>query len=199
MVKIIDEHKKVMKRIAAKNYRGMRDCLKKGADIACVHEKELIQLNANHKKVLENVRGSHDVEMLTKNSTISCMTNKLDDAILEKHDIILSHDTAVLSAVKDAKATKRNHHSTKMRSKNTKFGKVTANLSKMKSLVYTLINHYVTSEQVAYKANTPTNWSVKRSQDVQEANTAYQEELKDVHAENVQLREAISRLTDLLE
>ena len=44
--------------------------------------------------------------MRTKNITIYCVTNKLDDAMLEKHNIILSHDTAVLSAVKDAKATR---------------------------------------------------------------------------------------------
>ena len=41
---------------------------------------------------------------------ISCMKNKLDYAMLEKHNIILSHNNAVLSAVKEAKATKRNHH-----------------------------------------------------------------------------------------
>ena len=56
------------------------------------------------------------------------MTNKLDDAMLEKHNIILSRDTAVLSAVKDTKSTERNHHSAQMRSKKTKFGKVNANL-----------------------------------------------------------------------
>ena len=72
--------------------------------------------------------------MRTKKSTISCMTNKLDDAMLEKHNIILSHNTAVLSAVKDAKVTKRNQQSAQVIKKKTKFGKVTANLSKTKSL-----------------------------------------------------------------
>ena len=67
-------------------------------------------MNAHHKKALETVSGSHDVEMCTKKITISCMTNKLDDVMLEIHNIILSHNTAVLSAVKDAKATKSNHH-----------------------------------------------------------------------------------------
>ena len=38
-----------------------------------MHEKELIRLNSHHKKVLENVSRSHDVEMRTKNSTISCI------------------------------------------------------------------------------------------------------------------------------
>ena len=75
----------------------------------------------------KSVSGSNDVDMRTKNSTISCMTNKLDDAMLEKHNIILSHNTAVLSAVKDEKSTERNHHSSQMRSKKTKFGKVTEN------------------------------------------------------------------------
>ena len=60
-----------------------------------MHEKELRRLNAYHKKVLETVSGFHDVDMRTKNSTISCMTNKLDDAMLEMHNIILSHNTAV--------------------------------------------------------------------------------------------------------
>ena len=104
-----------------------------------------------------------------------------------------------MSAVKDAKATERNHHSAQMRSEKTKFGKVTANLSKMKSLVSTLINRSVTAERGASKSNTLANRSVKRSQDVQEANTAYQEELKDIHAENVKLREAMSCLTELIE
>ena len=134
MVKIVDEHKKVMNRIAAKHYREVRDCLKKGTNLACVHEKYLRRLNDHYMKVLEIVSGSHDVDMRTKKSTISCMTNKLDDAVLEKHNIFLSHDTSVLSAVKDAKATERNHHSAQMISKKNKFGKVTANLSKTKSL-----------------------------------------------------------------
>ena len=81
-----------------------------------MHDKELILLNAHYIKVLENVSGSHDVEMFTKNSTISSTKNKLDDAMIEKHNSILSHDTAVLSAVKDAKDTERNHHSAQMRS-----------------------------------------------------------------------------------
>ena len=66
-------------------------------------------------------------------------------------------------------------------------------------LVYNLINRSVTSERGSSKANTLANRSVKRSQYVQEANTAYQEELKDIHKDNVKLREAMSRLTDLLE
>ena len=90
----------------------------------CVHEKELRWFNAHHKKVLENFSGSHDVEMRTKNITISCMTNKLDDVMLEIHNIILSHNTAVLSAVKDAKATKCNHHSDQMRTEKTKFVRI---------------------------------------------------------------------------
>ena len=94
--------------------------------------------------------------------------------MLEKYNTILSHDTAVLSAVKDAKATEHNRHSAQMRSKKTKFGKVTANLSKTKSLVSTLVNCSVTAEKGAPKPNTLENHSVKRSQDVQEANTAYQ-------------------------
>ena len=49
-----------------------------------MHDKELIWLNAHHKKVLETVSGSHDVDMRTKKSTIFCMRNKLDDATLEK-------------------------------------------------------------------------------------------------------------------
>ena len=61
VVKIVDEHKKVMKRIAAKHYREIRDCFKKGTDLVCVHEKELRWFNAHHKKVLETVSGSHDV------------------------------------------------------------------------------------------------------------------------------------------
>ena len=73
----------------------MRGYFKKGTDLECMHDMELRRLNAHHKKVLETVSGSHDVEMRTKNSTISCMTNKLDDAMIEKHNIILSHDTAV--------------------------------------------------------------------------------------------------------
>ena len=84
VVKIVDDHKKVMKRITANHYRDMKDCLKKGTDLACVHDKELRWLNAHHKKVLETISGSHDVEMRTKKSTIYCMTNKLDDAMLEK-------------------------------------------------------------------------------------------------------------------
>ena len=76
VVKIVDYQKKVMKGIAAKHYREMRDSLKKVTDLSCVHEKELRRLNSNHKKVLETVSGSHDVEMRTKYSTISCMTNK---------------------------------------------------------------------------------------------------------------------------
>ena len=172
---------------------------KKGMDIVFVHEKELRRFNTRHKRVLETVSGSHDVKMRTKKSTISCMTNKLDDTMLEKHNIILSHDTAVLSSVKDAKATKRNHHSAQMRSKKTKFGKVAANLSKTKSLVSTLINRSVTAERGTSKPNTLANRSVKRSQDVQESNNTYQEELKEIHAENVKLREAMSRLTDPLE
>ena len=61
-------------------------------------------------------------------STISCMKNKLDYAMLEKRNIIISHDTAVLSAVKDAKSTERNHRSAQIRSEKTKFGEVAANL-----------------------------------------------------------------------
>ena len=57
----------------------------------------------------------------------------------------------------------------------------------------------MTAERGASKANTLANRSVKRSHDVKEANTTYQEELKDIHAENVQFREATSCLTDLLE
>ena len=95
--------KKVMKRIAVKHYREIRDCLKKGMDLACVHEKESRRLNDHHKKVLETVSGSHYDEMRTKKSTISCMKNKLDDAMLEKNNIIISHNTAVWSAAKDAK------------------------------------------------------------------------------------------------
>ena len=53
VVKIVDEHKKVMNRITENHYREMRDCFKKGTDIACVHENELIRLNAHHKRVLE--------------------------------------------------------------------------------------------------------------------------------------------------
>ena len=127
------------------------------------------------------------------------MTNKLDDAMLEKHNIIISHDTTVLYAVKDEKATERNHHSAQMRSEKKKFGKVNAHLSKTKYLVSTLINRSVTAERGASKANTLDNRSIKRSQDAQEANTAYQEELKDIHAANVKLREAMSLLNDLLE
>ena len=48
-----------------------------------MNHKELRRLNAHHKKVLKTVSGSHDVEMRTEKSTISCMTNKLDDAMLE--------------------------------------------------------------------------------------------------------------------
>ena len=70
-----------------------------------MHEKELRRLNAYHNKVLETISGSHDDYMRTKKSTISCMKNKLDDAMLEKYNIILSHDTAFLSAVLDAKST----------------------------------------------------------------------------------------------
>ena len=105
VVKIVDEHKNVMKQIAAKHYQEMRDSLKKGTDIACVHEKELRRLNDHHKKVLETVSGSHDVEIHTKKSTISCMKNKLDDAMLEKHNIIIGHNNDVLSTVKDEKST----------------------------------------------------------------------------------------------
>ena len=162
----------------------MRD-KKKGTYLACVHEKELGRLNAHSKKVLETVSGSHDVEMCTKKSTISCMINKLDYAVLEKHNIIRSRNTAVLSAVKYEKATKRNHHSAEIRSEKTKFGKITANLSKTKYLISTLINLSVTAERGASKSNTLVNRSVKRSQDLQEENTAYQEELKDIHAENL--------------
>ena len=57
----------------------------------------------------------------------------------------------------------------------------------------------MTAERGASKSNTLANRSVKRSQDVQEVNTTYQEELKYIHAENVPLREVISRLIDLLE
>ena len=113
------------------------------------------------------------------------MTNKLDVAMIEKHNIILSHDTAVLSEVKDAKSTKRNNHYAQMRSKKTKFGKVTANSSKIKSLISTLINRSVTAEGGASKANTLANRSVKIPHYVQEANTAYQEDPKDIHEENV--------------
>ena len=151
---------------------------KKGTNLACVHEKYLRRLNDHYMKVLEIVSGSHDVDMRTKKSTISCMTNKLDDAVLEKHNIFLSHDTSVLSAVKDAKVTKRNQQSAQVIKKKTKFGKVTANLSKTKYLISTLINRSVTAEQGAPKSNTLADRYVKRSQDVQESNTAYQEELK---------------------
>ena len=157
VLKIVNENKKVMKRISAKHYREMKDCFKKGTDLGCVHEKELRRLNAHHKKVLETVSGSHDVDMRTEKSTISCITNKLDDAMLENHYIILSHNTAVLSEVKDEKSTERNHHSAKMRSEKTKFGKVTANLSKINSLVSTLINRSATAERDASKANTLLN------------------------------------------
>ena len=116
-----------------------------------MHEKELRRLNAHHKKVLKIFSGSHDVEMRTEKSTISFMTNKLDDAMLEKHNIILSHNTAVLSAVKDEKSTERNHHSAQMRIKKKQFGKVNANLSKTKSIVSTLINCSVTAELGASK------------------------------------------------
>ena len=119
-----------------------------------MHENELRRLNAHHKKVLETISISHYVEMRTKKSTLSCMTNKIYDTMLEKHNIILSHDTAVLYAVKDAKATERNHHSAQMRSEKTKFGKVTANLSKINSLVSTLINRSATAERDASKENT---------------------------------------------
>ena len=95
----------------------------------CVHEKYLIRLNVHHKKVLETVIGSHDVEMRMENSTIFSMKNELDDAMLGRHNIIMSHNTAFLSAVKDKKGTKRNHHSGQMRSEKTKFGKITINLS----------------------------------------------------------------------
>ena len=142
-------------------------------------------MNAHQKKLLENVSGYHDIEMRKKKSTISFMTNELDDAMLEKYNIILSHDTAALSTVKDAKSTKRNHHSAQMRNEKTKFGKVTSNLSKTNSLVYTLINRSVTAERGDSKSNTLVNRSVKRLQDLQEENTAYQEELKDIHAENL--------------
>ena len=37
VVKIVDDRKKVMKRITAKHYREMRDCFKKRTDLACVH------------------------------------------------------------------------------------------------------------------------------------------------------------------
>ena len=86
-----------------------------------------------------------------------------------------------------------------MRKKEIKFGKVTAILSKTKFLVSTLVNCSVISEKGASKSNSLANRSVKRSHDVQEANTAYEEELKDIHAENLQLREEMSSLTDLLE
>ena len=138
----------------------------------------MIRLNAHHKKVLETVSGSHDVEMRTKKSTMACMTNQSDDSMLEKHNINLSHGITVLSAVKYTKATERNHHFTQMRSKKTKFGKFTKNLSMMNSLISTLINRSVTPERVASESNTLANRSVKRSQEVQEANTAYQEVLK---------------------
>ena len=118
---------------------------------------------------------------------------------LKKSNIILSQETAVLSALKDEKDTEHNHHSDQMRSEKKSFGKVNANLSKTKSLVSNFINRSVTDERVASKSNTLANRSVKRSHDVQEANTAYQEELKDIHAENVKLREVMSHLTDLLE
>ena len=104
-----------------------------------------------------------------------------------------------MSAVTDAKATKHNCHSSQIISKKKKFGKVSANLSKTNSLVSTLINRSVAAERGASKSNTLANRYVKISQDVQEANTVYQEELKVIHAENLQLREALSSLTDLLE
>ena len=63
-----------------------------------------------------------------KKSTISCMKNKLDYAMLEKHNIIISHDTAILSAVKDVKSTELNHRSAQIRSEKTKLDKVAANL-----------------------------------------------------------------------
>ena len=86
-----------------------------------------------------------------------------------------------------------------MRSEKTKFGKVTATLCKTKSLLSTLINRSVTDERGASKSNILANRSIKRSQDVQKENTAYQEELKDIHAANVKLREAMSLLNDLIE
>ena len=85
--------------------------------------------------------------------------------MLENHNIILSHDTAVLFAVQDAKVTKSNHLSAQVRSKKTKFGMVTANLFKTKSLISTLINLSVAAERGASKSNTLVNRSVKRSQD----------------------------------
>ena len=78
-----------------------------------------------------------------------------------------------------------------MRREKIKFVKVTTNLSKTHFLVSTLINRSVTSERGASKENTLANRSVKRSQDLQDANTAYQKELKEIHAENVQLRKAM--------
>ena len=63
-----------------------------------------------------------------KKSTISCMKNKLDDDILEKNNIILSHNITVLSAVKDAKSTERNHRSAQIRSEKTKLDNVAANI-----------------------------------------------------------------------
>ena len=52
VVNILDEQKKMMKGITAKHYQEMRDCSKKGTDIACGNEKELRGMNAHHKTVL---------------------------------------------------------------------------------------------------------------------------------------------------
>ena len=69
-------------------------------------------------------------------------------------------------------------HSDQMRIEKTNFSKVTVNLYKTNSLVSTLIDRSVTAEGGASKSKTLANRSVKRSQDVQEVNTAYQEEMK---------------------
>ena len=113
------------------------------------------------------------------------MTNKLDDTMLEKYNIILSHNSAVFPQLRMQKPPNTITTLLKLEVRRKRFGKVTANLSKTKSLVSTLINCSVTAEQGTSKANTLANWSVKISQDVQEANTAYQEELKYIHADNV--------------
>ena len=90
-------------------------------------------------------------------------------------------------------------HSYQMRIEKTNFSKVTVNLYKTNSLVSTLINRSSTAEGVASKLKTLANRSVNISQDVQELNNTYQEDLKDIHVENVKLRETMSRLTDLFE
>ena len=72
-------------------------------------------------------------------------------------------------------------------------------MQKPPKAITTMLNHSVTAERGASKSNTLANRYVNISQDVQESNTTYQEKLKDIHAENVKLREAMSRLTDLLE